>query len=479
MKRPNILWICTDQQRYDTLGCYGNDFVRTPNIDRLAEKGVLFEHGYCQSPVCTPSRASFLTGRYPRTTRARQNGQSIPPDEVLVTRLLADSGYTCGLAGKLHISACQPTVTPAMEPRINDGYAEFRWSHHPLADWPTNEYSQWLLEKGKRYRPVPHEKSKYVLVGPDAEDQQTTWCAEKAITFIESNASFDRPWLYSVNMYDPHHGFAPTREHLEKYAERLKDIPLPNYTEGEHDGKPAFQRNDHHAAYGIKDLFPYADMTEQDHLYIRAAYWAMIDLIDEQVGRMLEALERTGQAENTIVIFMSDHGELLGDHGIYLKGPHFYDPAVRVPLIVSWPGRVGQNKRIRSFVELVDLAPTLLEAAGLPTYAGMQGRSLWPLLTGEQEEDQHREDVYCEFYNSQIRKKDPAYGTMLRTRQYKLVAYHGHPVGELYDLQRDPNETVNVWNHPAYQSMKLELYQRLCDRMAETADPLPIRQSNY
>lgn len=114
MKRPNILWICTDQQRFDTLGCYGNRFVRTPNLDRVAQTGVLFDYAFCQNPVCTPSRASFLTGRYPRTTRCRQNGQSIPADEVLVTRLLRDAGYVCGLSGKLHLAPLHPDVCPGV-----------------------------------------------------------------------------------------------------------------------------------------------------------------------------------------------------------------------------------------------------------------------------------------------------------------------------------------------------------------------------
>lgn len=478
MKQPNILWICTDQQRFDTLGCYGNRFVNTPNIDRLAEKGVLFEQTYCQNPVCSPSRASFLTGRYPRTTRVRQNGQSIPSDEVLVTRLLSEGGYTCGLAGKLHISVCNPSAAPSIEPRINDGYDEFRWSHHPKPDWPTNEYTQWLIQKGKKFSTVPHENCQYVHVGPEAEDQQTTWCAEKAETFIETNALFDRPWLYSVNMYDPHHPFTPPRSFLEKYLDKLEEIPLPDYSDGEHDNKPSFQQRDHHAAYGMKNMFPYAKMKEQDHRYLRAAYWAMVDLIDEQVGRMMDALERTDQLKDTIVIFMSDHGELLGDHGVYLKGPHFYDPAVRVPLIISWPKHLEGNRRIRSMVELVDLAPTLLDAANLPMYKGMQGRSLWPLLTGEIKEDTHREDVYCEFYNSQVRE-DTAFGTMLRTKRYKLVVYHGHQLGELYHLEDDPNERHNLWNDPSYQSIKLKLFQRLCDRMAETADPLPEREAKF
>ena len=155
---PNILWLCTDQQRYDTLGVTGNPFVRTPNLDRLAAEGVLFDRAYCQNPLCTPSRASFLTGRYPRTTRARQNGQGIPAAEVLVTRLLADAGYLCGLAGKLHLSPCHPSACPVTERRVNDGYAEFHWSHHPFPDWPGNEYIHWLQERGVAFARQPHNR---------------------------------------------------------------------------------------------------------------------------------------------------------------------------------------------------------------------------------------------------------------------------------------------------------------------------------
>ena len=138
MQRPNILWICSDQQRWDTLGCYGNTFVHTPNLDRLAKNGAFFEYAFSQSPVCTPSRGSFLTGRYPRTCRARQNGADIPAEEVLVTKMLADAGYTCGLSGKLHLSTCNPSWCTTMERRIDDGYTVFHWSHDTAGHWGTN-----------------------------------------------------------------------------------------------------------------------------------------------------------------------------------------------------------------------------------------------------------------------------------------------------------------------------------------------------
>ncbi|UCC76171.1 MAG: sulfatase-like hydrolase/transferase [Anaerolineales bacterium] len=201
MSRASILWICTDQQRWDTLGCYGNEYVRTPNLDRLAESGVVFDQCYCQNPVCAPSRASFLTGRYSRTTRCRQNGQGKPEDEVLVTRLLSEGGYNCGLSGKPHLSACHPSVCPASERRIDDGYAEFQWSHDPMDAWPCNEHRHWVRERGAEVPSGNTELSEYVRRGFAAEHHQTTWCAEKVITFMEDCAAFDRPWLFSVNIF--------------------------------------------------------------------------------------------------------------------------------------------------------------------------------------------------------------------------------------------------------------------------------------
>jgi len=474
--RPNVLWICSDQQRFDTLGCYGNPFVRTPHLDRLAEGGVLFDHAYCQNPVCTPSRASFLTGRYPRTTRVRQNGQSIPPDEVLVTKLLSDAGYVCGLSGKLHISACYPGVCAATEPRVNDGYDEFHWSHHPGANWPTNEYFHWLREKGATFSHESFEGEEYVETSVPEDIHQTTWCAQKAVNFIEACAQFDHPWLFSVNFFDPHHPFDPPREYLERYLDRLDEIPPPNHVPGELDNKPPFQGRDSQGAYSSESAFRWADISERSHRLIRAAYWAMCDLIDAQVGRILEALDRTGQRDNTIVIYMSDHGEMLGDHGIYLKGPYFYEPAIHVPLIVSMPSAVAKNVRSSALVELVDLAPALLDAAGLERHPGMQGRSLWPLLTGHADPSHHRDDIYCESYNAVVRHRVPkAYTTMVRTRTHKLAAVHGLDTGELYDLEADPGETHNLWNRAEHRDLEIAMLERLSDRMAWTTDPLPIR----
>jgi len=482
VKRPNILWICTDQQRFDTLGCYGNSWVWSPRIDALADSGVLFANAFCQNPLCTPSRASFLTGRYPRTTRARQNGQSIPDTEILVSKALSKVGYTCGLSGKLHLSACQPSRTPVEERRIDDGYSEFFWSHHPDDDWSTGDYSRWLREQGREFARTSHPRSTHIQTSVAEEYHQTTWCVQMAIDFIQRHAGDSEPWLFSVNCFDPHHPFDPPEDFLRRYLDRLDEIPLPNYVPGELDTKPSFQQVDHLGAYGGQfGFYPFKEMADLDHRLIRAAYWAMCDLIDVQVGRLLAMLERTGRREETLVLFMSDHGEMLGDHGFYLKGPFFYDPAIRVPLMISMPGRITPHRRSPALVELVDLAPTLLEAAGEEPLVGMQGRSLWPMLTGKQAIDAHRDDVYCEHYGTIHRQagQPTAYATMIRTETHKLVAVHGWAVGELYDLVDDPGETVNLFNDPDFAPIKSELYRRLCDRMAWTVDPLPEREANY
>ena len=476
MKKPNILWICSDQQRWDTLGCYGNPWVNTPHLDRLASSGTCFTQAYSQSPVCTPSRASFLTGRYACTTRCRQNGQDIPETEVLVTRLLRDAGYRCGLSGKLHLSACNPSACTSTERRIDDGYEAFHWSHDPWDTWGDhNEYWKDLRMRGADGTPRPHPDCDKISIGPEEDCHQATWCADKAIDFIKNQADHDQPWLFSVNIFDPHHPFDAPAKYLERYLDRLDEIPLPNYTPGELADKPPWQQRDHEGAYHGNG-FAYDDLSDRDHRYVTASYWAMCDLIDVQVGRMLRALEQSGQLENTMVIYMSDHGEMLGDHGIYLKGPFFYDCAIRVPLIIQGPSVLAQSSD--SLVELLDLAQTILDAAGVDAHPGMQGRSLSPLLKGETTE--HKPNVFCEYFDAMC-WDDIAGGrtSMVRTRKHKLALAHGTGKGELYDLEKDPTETVNRWGDPAYAGVQNDLLIQLADRLSDTVDPLPPRRAEW
>ena len=411
----------------------------------------------------------MLTGRYPRTTRCRQNGQSIPPTERLVPRMLADAGYICGLAGKLHLGSC---ANGQVEPRIDDGYSVFHWSHHPQPDWPENAYTQWLTRHGQSWEKLYDGPStRFTKRGVPAKWHQTTWCAEMAIEFIHAQASTDQPWMFSVNCFAPHHPFDPPGEYLDRY--NPQDMPLPKFRAGELDQKPKFQQLDHQRAHNEPGSYPTADMTDDEAREVVAAYYAMIEHIDHEFGRILTALEQTGQRRDTLVIFMSDHGEMLGDHGLLLKGPHFYDEAVRVPLVMSWPERFASGLRSDALVELIDLAPTLLECAEMPMELGIQGRSLLPILSGQAASDRHREFVFSEYYNAWTHAD--AYSTMLRTRDEKIVVHHGQTVGELYDLQTDPDEFVNLWNEPDETDRKLRLLQAAFDASVFTMDPLPPR----
>lgn len=474
--RPNVLWFCTDQQRYDTIAALGNPHIRTPNLDAFLQRSVAFTHAFAQSPVCTPSRASFLTGRYPRTCRGRQNGQEVfPADEVLVTRLLADAGYDAGLSGKLHLSACQGRSEKRN--RVDDGYRNFWWSHHPAPDWEDSDYALWLAAHDVCWEDlyqVPSH-SRHAYPGVPTAFHQTTWCVEMAIEHIREHR--DGPWLMSVNPFDPHHPFDPPREYLERYDP--KTVPSPRWRPGEWDHKSPYQVLDHQGAYGGAGM-SVERLTEHQLREIVAAYYAMIELIDDQFGRLLSCLDDCGELDNTIVIFMSDHGEMLGDHGILLKGPHFYDCAVRVPLLLSWPGHWREGLVCDALVELLDLAPTLCEACGIEVPERMQGRSLGPLLTGQT--TTHREDVYAEYHYAMPcgrRAGAPPYATMLRSANHKVVVYHGIEAGELYDLEADPDEFENLWGSPAHRDLRDRLVKRCFDRAVFTCDPWPPRVAGF
>ena len=455
---------------------------------------MLFTHCYAQNPLCRPSRGAFLSGRYPVTTGLRQNGQDISISERLVTARLAEEGYLCGLSGKLHLSACDrrieefgrdpagwPKPTPAggnqvlrgMERRINDGYTdtEFYWDHAPSGKLPASSYTRWLRERNAVVAPRPFEDSPYVSTGMPSELHQATFCVEKAMGFIQAHVGRDYPWLFSVNIFDPHFSLDPPEDCLQRYLGRLDEIPLPNHREGELEAKPPYQH-----WFSEHGRFKNSRMTDRDHRLCRAAYWAMCDHIDTQIGNLLDVLDSTGQRENTMVIFTSDHGEMLGDHGIYIKGPFLYDSAIRVTLIMSMPGTIPGAEVRDTMVELVDLAPTLLDSAVLEHEPGMQAKSLWPVLTGTTA--QHRDDVYCEYYNSN--PDTPAqFCTMVRTRARKIVAFHGQELGELYDMEKDPEEQHNLWADPPAVGFKCEMLELMADRMAMTADPLPPRVGIY
>lgn len=471
-KKPNILWICTDQQRFDTINALGNQFINTPTLDKLAQSGVAFMRTYAQSTVCSPSRASFLTGRYPRTTGVTKNGgEYFPPNEILVTKMLSDSGYSCGLVGKLHLSAAENML----EKRPDDGYQEFHWSHNPRPEWKRseNKYQLWLEECGIDWQ-VDYKGRDG---GIDPHYHQTTWCVNEAIKFIDSQSKKDAPWLLSVNIYDPHPPFDPPKEYRDRYI--TEDMPLPKWREGELETKPMLQKEDFIQGGQGGNGPSCSQMTDYEKQQYVADYYAMIELIDDQIGRLLNALTDFGEQENTVIIFHSDHGEMLGDHGLILKGAYFYEGLVHVPLIISWPGKIKENIQSHALVELVDLAPTILELCGLEVPSFIQGKSLHQILMGEASPDLHKKDVYTEYYYALPDSHQNVYATMYFDGRYKLIVYHGEEIGELYDLEQDPDEFINLWNTDEYQQLKMQLLIKSFDRSVFTVDPNPPFIARY
>jgi arylsulfatase A-like enzyme len=467
--RPNILWYCADQQRFDTIGALGNPHVHTPNLDRLVAGGAAFTHAYCQAPICTPSRASFLTGKYASAVHVNANGiPRFPTGERLITRQLADIGYDCGLIGKLHLTG----AFYGREARTDDGYRYFQYSHAPRDNWARgHDYAEWLREKG-------HDPSKVLtvkdnrfggLMEPTAENDnvpphlhQTTWCTEKALEFIAEPR--EGPWMLSINVYDPHPPFNPPRE----YYRRFDPDSLPD---------PHFRPSDiaHQTKLAAVDFQSRPKSpAEREARKIKAAYYAMIEQIDEQFGRIVDALAARGELENTLIVYTSDHGESLGDHGLIEKGCRFFDGLTRVPLIMSWKGTITPGLRSDALVELTDIAPTLMEATGITPGEELRGRTLLPMMTGRALADEHHDYVRSEYYDA-VDLPDHTFATMYRDRRHKIVVYHGHGLGELYDMQADPHEFDSLWDSPDHQGLKAELLQKSYDATIRWMDYGPRR----
>lgn len=473
LNRPNILFICTDQQRYDSLGCYGNPHVQTPTIDRLAAEGVLFEQCYVQSPVCAPSRASLATGQYPAAHGLWANGVALDPGQPLFSRALADSGYGCGMIGKMHLAACFEGRT---EPRLDDGYDFYRWAHDPSHLSPENDYHRWLRERHPDLHEQVSASGARVRHQPGGFDTLPTeahysrWASDRAIEFLDEAGPEDAPFFLWVNFFDPHHPFVAPQEYLDRYDPEA--LPEPIGTAETLATKPSIQQDASTESYA-GNARGFADHAPREIKEIIAAYYAMVTLIDDETKRILDRLDALGLRDDTIVIFTSDHGEMLGDHQLLLKGPMLYDAAVRVPLIMRWPGQLPKGERRSELVQWIDLTTTFTDLAGLPAMPTAQGSSLLPLARGDADADA-RGWAMCQYRNSGHPYDPPVHMTMLRTGDHKLIVQHGAPAsdrprtGELYNLATDPDELTNLWDDPGAASMQIELERMLLDVLVAT-----------
>ncbi len=447
-QRPNILWYCTDQQRFDTIGALGNELVKTPTIDRLVDEGVAFTHAYCQSPICTPSRSSFMTGLYSTRLHNTRNGNDTFPDTPpLISKLIADAGYDCGMIGKFHLQSSGKRT----EPRLDDGFSFWKFSHAPRDDWDQgHDYADWVSARGGDLNSLRDDPDRV-----PTELHQTTWASEMALEFIDKERSTDeqgnnQPWMLNINVYDPHPPFIPPKSYADQYD--------PQQMPG-----PYFQPSDIEQQQKLSEIdFQDEVRSPEEHAAKekQALYYAMIAQIDDQFARILKKLEDTGQRDNTVIIFTSDHGETLGDHGLMYKGCRFYEGLVRVPLIFHWPSQIAKNVQSNALVELLDMSATILELAGVEIPSYFQGESLLPILQQKKSPDHQRDFVRCEYFDaldSHFTGGTGTFATMHRTSRYKLSIYHDHQLGELYDLEEDPWEFNDLWDSPDHREIKQQL----------------------
>jgi arylsulfatase A-like enzyme len=268
----------------------------------------------------------------------------------------------------------------------------------------------------------------------------------------------------TINYYYPHPPFIPPHEYRERYD--ADALPDPLFRESDLDAQHRMAAIDFQNVARRPETF-------QAH-EVKAAYYGMIEYLDDLTGMLLDALERSGQRENTLIVFMSDHGETLGDHGLLEKGCRFYEGLVRVPLIFHWPGHFQQGVVSNALVELTDIVPTLLDVGGVPYPDKMMGRSLLPILDGQVGPDYHRDFVRCEYYRTLLPGEETGfegtYATMIRDARYKLVVYHGHELGELFDLDADPGEFTNLWDDLAYSEVRFRLMLQSFDALAFAVD---------
>ena len=476
--KPNILFIMTDQQRWDCIAANGNKIIQTPNLDRLAARSVNFSHACVQAPVCVPSRVSFFTGRYPRCHRNRVNYTPLDPRETLMQQQLRDAGYRTGVVGKLHYYP----ATPEEARRTGFDFVELH-DAVPFCD-PWSDYVKWQKAQDPSRKSYYRALAKDIAPGcnpfrteiPDAL-HETTWTGLRTRHHLEELAKGSQPFFLFSSFFKPHADFELPAPFADMYNH--VEIPLPPTITTEDIQKlPAPLRR-------LVEREDYLQYNNREWLqWIYRSYYGAITQIDREVGLMLDTLEQTGLADNTIIVFTSDHGDQLCEHGIMGKNC-FYDSSIRVPFMISYPGRIRPGAS-DELVESIDLLPTLFELAGVPEPYANQGTSLVPLLQPGSRAYTSREAVFCENiipevitsgkYDWEFRKgsgiKDTRHpdAKMVRTRRWKFN-YYPDGYAELYDLQNDPAENCNLHGQPAYRDIEYEMKDRILHWLSTADEP--------
>ena len=461
----NILLIQADQQRRDSLGIYGGEIAKTPAIDELAREGVVFDHAFTPTPLCGPARASLLTGKRPASHGIVFNsesgcavGRDFVGSHATLAELLAGRGYRSTQCGKWHVGT---DLTPAQ--------CGFDGVFYPGYGYPDQHphYLAYLEKLGTAfelqehiYSRRPDGSDKYVLAaiqqGPE-EAAVPHYLVSQTIEAIRQSAETGQPFFISVNFWGPHAPYILP----ERYARMYDPDDIQHWPNFEDDlaDRPEIQRA-YRRYWGIEDF------TWREWSRLVAMCCGYVSLIDDQVARLRAALTETGVAADTALFYTSDHGGMVGAHGLADKGPYLYDEICRIPLIAYQPGSSG-GRRSDALAYNMDLMPTILELAGCSIPADLDAVSLLPIIDGQSESVRGDEPVLIEFHGHQA----PYEQRLVRTRTAKYV-FNAPDIDELYDLQRDPHELHNLAADPAHVGLLKDMRRLMHSLLVERRDPI-------
>jgi len=481
--RPNLLFILTDQQRRDSMACYGNRWINTPNLDALASQSFVFDNAYVTQPVCTPARASIMTGLYPQTTGLVKNGIALGPDTKTIAEMVSED-YIRAHFGKWHLGD-DLVAQHGFEEWVS---LEGAHSLRQMSDGDElPDYYRYLRENGVA---PPTSPAGYEMWAPGAELAEeltpASFLGQEASRFIRGHAAagHGRPFMLYVTFFEPH----------PPYTGPLNAM----YSPGEIEVGPAFLKrpqsgsllNQLRADYymdgnlnplGVAGGDIHDTTTEVGWRKLRAQYFANVTLMDRAVGRIMSSLEESGLADETIVVFTSEHGEMAGDHGM-LEKRSLYEDASRVPLLVRAPGLGGGGKIVEGSIGQIDLVPTLLELLGEPVPNGLEGVSRVPALRGEA--SLRENDVFLQWNGVDDRDLgSPDINRMIAQPwrsvvtgdRWKLNLSPGDRC-ELYDLNADPYEMANLYDDPAHRERIHDMTERIQGWLDSVADNTPLPQ---
>jgi arylsulfatase A-like enzyme len=486
--RPNVLLIMTDQQKATASHLYGNPFCETPSMARLARQGVLFEHAFTPHPLCVPARVSLWTGRYPHTHGSRRNQTPMPAGAVHAFQLWKEAGYHTGLIGKNHCFDRSEDLA------LFDTWCEI--SHGGLPPGSQTRGMDWYRPEAGiraahelRHNMVPQNpRFGYATSDYPLEDYATGLIAGQTVRYLEQHRH--EPFALWVSFPDPHEPWVTPARYAGMFPPER--IALPPWAEDEFDERAPERNRVLYRMLGVAD-------DPLPELYgLMGVYYGMVRFVDDALGQILDALDALALSERTIVLFCSDHGDMMGEHRMQCKGGVFYDCLTRVPLILSWPGAVPSGPRESSMVSLIDIVPTLLQLQGLAVPAAMQGTGL-PTVTGAPGRDWTFSEYGAggpPFRMADLERLPEPYGRrtliaslqwreaegrrkMVRSREWKYVHDPMGDIDELYDLRQDPWELYNVAEEPAYQDVVHAMRLRLLDWSIGTEDarPVPLRNA--